>query len=180
MRTVLVICEVKYWRDLREQLARAGVGFLGFDKKKPNRKEINELVAKADFVVMRNLNVAHHSVRFAKEAAKAADKPFWVGRNFGAARILELLAEKFPGEDFFISVTADRPQKKAVTGHKTAPAKKKAAQTWAKAAAGKKRAQPKQNSISQKTNNKSLKSQLSRVKLDDGDIDFAKLFVPRK
>ncbi|MFK5241501.1 DUF2325 domain-containing protein, partial [Lactococcus lactis] len=52
----------------KSALAKVGVSFLGFDKKKPNRFEIDQLVAKADFVVMRNRNVAHHSVQFAKEA----------------------------------------------------------------------------------------------------------------
>ena len=63
MKTLLVLCEVKYWHDFREGLAKVGVSFLGFDKKKPNRFEIDQLVAKADFVVMRNRNVAHHSVQ---------------------------------------------------------------------------------------------------------------------
>ena len=76
MKTVLVICESGYWHDLRAGLAAVEVGFLGFDKKKPRRSEIDQLVAQADFVMIRNLNVAHASVRFAKEAAKASDTPF--------------------------------------------------------------------------------------------------------
>lgn len=87
MKTLLVLCEVKYWHDFREGLAKVGVSFLGFDKKKPNRFEIDQLVAKADFVVMRNRNVAHHSVQFAKEACKATDTPFWISSNFGLETI---------------------------------------------------------------------------------------------
>ncbi|MFK5242091.1 DUF2325 domain-containing protein, partial [Lactococcus lactis] len=45
MKTLLVLCEVKYWHDFREGLAKVGVSFLGFDKKKPNRFEIDQLVA---------------------------------------------------------------------------------------------------------------------------------------
>ncbi|MCU5752785.1 hypothetical protein OBG91_03025 [Lactococcus lactis] len=33
MKTLLVLCEVKYWHDFREGLAKVGVSFLGFDKK---------------------------------------------------------------------------------------------------------------------------------------------------
>ncbi|XHB95842.1 DUF2325 domain-containing protein [Lactococcus garvieae] len=96
MKTVLVICESGYWHDLREGLAAVEVGFLGFDKKKPKRSEIDQLVAQADFVMIRNLNVAHASVRFAKEAAKASDTPFWIGSNFGVEKIIEKLKLAFP------------------------------------------------------------------------------------
>lgn len=53
MKTVLVICESGYWHDLREGLAAVEIGFLGFDKKKPRRSEIDQLVAQADFVMIR-------------------------------------------------------------------------------------------------------------------------------
>ena len=96
MKTLLVLCEVKYWHDFREGLAKVGVSFLGFDKKKPNRFEIDQLVAKADFVVMRNRNVAHHSVQFAKEACKATDTPFWISSNFGLETIIKQLSQTFP------------------------------------------------------------------------------------
>ncbi|MFC4653305.1 DUF2325 domain-containing protein [Lactococcus nasutitermitis] len=163
MKTVLVICEVKYWRDLRESLAAVGVEFLGFDKKTPTRGEIERLVAKADFVVIRNLNVAHHSVRFAKEAAKARDLPFWVGSNFGADKIITLLAEKFPDEQFVAQKSVAKVKKSRTTKAKkeTASLSKKSVTSSVK--------------LPRKKKNLPLKSALKAVKIDD-EPDFEKMF----
>ena len=170
MKTVLVICESGYWRDLRENLAAVNCGFLGFDKKKPNRAEINQLVAKADFVVIRNLNVAHHSVRFAKEAAKASDTPFWIGNNFGAAKIIGKLQEQFPTENFTLPLKSDKPSKKAPSkANQTTIVKKSAPAIQPKNPPKMSKNRPK---------NLSLKNALKSVKIDDDEIDFEKMFKP--
>ncbi len=49
---------------------------------------------------MRNRNVAHHSVQFAKEACKATDTPFWISSNFGLETIIKQLSQTFPDESF--------------------------------------------------------------------------------
>ncbi|MDM5144684.1 hypothetical protein ICE98_01783 [Lactococcus lactis] len=149
MKTLLVLCEVKYWHDFREGLAKVGVSFLGFDKKKPNRFEIDQLVAKADFVVMRNRNVAHHSVQFAKEACKATDTPFWISSNFGLETIIKQLAQTFPDESF---ESTDQNKKTKSQNGKTALQKKVSLSESAKAKEtqnylkGQKKTPPPQNS----------------------------------
>lgn len=167
MKTVLVICESGYWRDLRDGLAEVGCDFLGFDKKKPNRQEIDQLVAKADFVVIRNLNVAHHSVRFAKEAAKASDTPFWVGSNFGAASIIERLKKEFPRENFAIKTSKTgsvKPKKATVQAKKMPSALTEASANEIK------------HNVNKRKKHLPLKSALKDFKIDDDDIDFEKLF----
>lgn len=166
MKTVLVICEVKFWRDLRDGLAEAGVGFLGFDKKTPNRSEIEKLVAQADFVVIKNLNVAHHSVRFAKEAAKMTDTPFWIGSNFGVETILMKLSNVFPKENFTVNSTSVKIKVK-----RPASAQKRAIEPLFPEEKGKVK-------LSAKKKNFPLKTALKEVKIDDDDVDFAKLFKP--
>lgn len=167
MKTVLVLSEVKYWRDLREGLANSGVGFLGFDKKKPNRAEIDQLVAKADFVAMRNSNVAHHSVRFAKEACKLTGTPFWINHNFGLETLLTRLSVTFPEENFQKKPTSNKTKDKVQQAKKEMKnplqesAKRKETQTY----------------LTGKRKNLPLKKALSSIKIDeDPDIDFAKLF----
>ena len=168
MKTVLVICESGYWRDLRESLSAVNCGFLGFDKKKPNRTEIDQLVAKADFVVIRNLNVAHHSVRFAKEAAKASDTPFWIGSNFGAAKIIAKLQAQFPEENFTAQPKSDKSSKKIASKPNQSAISKKT------------RPVAQQKDLSKmsksKPRNLALKNALKSVKIDDDEIDFEKMF----
>lgn len=166
MVKVLVICESGYWRDLREALARVDCEFLGFDKKKPHRQEIDQLVTKADFVMIRNINVAHHSVRFAKEAAKASETPFWVGRNFGAEKMIELLKTTFPNEDFSISTSKNEKIKEK----KQVKSKNKKVQKLV-SAAPREIIQPKSSK-----KNLALKSQLKGVFIEEDEIDFEKMF----
>jgi hypothetical protein len=166
MKTVLVLSEAKYWHDLKTGLAQAGVLFLGFDKKKPNRKEIDELVAKSDFVVMRNQNVAHHSVRFAKEACKMTDTPFWINSSFGLETILKKLAEQFPQDHFSTSPVKNTVKTKKNIADRTVrtPLTQTAHPTET------------QQYLKNKKKNLPLKKALSQVKIDDDDIDFAQLF----
>ncbi|MFK4948322.1 DUF2325 domain-containing protein [Lactococcus garvieae] len=164
MKTVLVICESGYWHDLREGLAAVEIGFLGFDKKKPKRSEIDQLVAQADFVMIRNLNVAHASVRFAKEAAKASDTPFWIGSNFGVEKIIEKLRFAFP------------EMKLAEKAMKPKVSKKKSSQQ--------KLSEPtihdfKGNyQLPKKAKNLALKTALKDFKVTEEEVDFAKIFKP--
>ena len=151
MKTLLVLCEVKYWHDFREGLAKVGVSFLGFDKKKPNRFEIDQLVAKADLVIMRNRNVAHHSVQFAKEACKATDTPFWISSNFGLETIIKQLSQTFPDESFE-STDQNKKSKRKIEN--------RVIQNYLK---GKKKHLP-------------LKSALKDFKITDDEPDFTKLF----
>lgn len=171
MKTVLIICESGYWRDLRDELAQVGCQFLGFDKKKPNRSEIDSLVGKADFVVIRNLNVAHHSVSFAKEAAKATAKPFWVGRNFGAAKVIELLKVEFPEENFVVQKKSFEKSKPKQLKNKKKSLNQNVSKTQHEATSNEL-----QQHISSSKKNLPLKTALKDIKLDDDDIDFAKLF----
>lgn len=161
MRTVLVICESGYWHDLREGLAAIGVAFLGFDKKKPRRAEINHLVAQADFVMIRNLNVAHASVRFAKEAAKSSGTPFWIGSNFGVEKIIEKLILAFPE----IKITEKSKKPKA--------SKKKSVQ---KLSGRSVRESERYYQLPKKAKNLALKSALKDFKVVEEDIDFEKMF----
>ena len=166
MKTVLVICESGYWHDLREGLAAVEVGFLGFDKKKPNRFEIDQLVAKADFVVMRNRNVAHHSVQFAKEACKATDTPFWISSNFGLETIIKQLSQTFPDESFESTDQNKKSKRKNENrvlqkqNSLTESAQSKESQNYLK---GKKKHLP-------------LKLALKDFKITDDEPDFTKLF----
>ncbi|MFK4956056.1 DUF2325 domain-containing protein [Lactococcus garvieae] len=164
MKTVLVICESGYWHDLREGLAAVEVGFLGFDKKKPKRSEIDQLVAQADFVMIRNLNVAHASVRFAKEAAKVSDTPFWIGSNFGVEKIIEKLKLAFP--EMKLSQKATKPK---------VPKKKS---TQQKVANPTTHAPEEKYQLPKKAKNLALKSALKDVKVSEEEIDFAKMFKP--
>ncbi|GBG96608.1 DUF2325 domain-containing protein [Lactococcus termiticola] len=134
MRTILILSEAKYWGDLKAGLAKAGLAFLGFDKKKPNRAEIERLVAKSDLIIMRNQNVAHHSVSFAKEAAKATGKPFWIAHSFGLETILAKVGEFFPEESFELKLTSpkEKASKKAPASAKPKLSEDKSAQPKAK------------------------------------------------
>jgi hypothetical protein len=166
MKTVLVICEAGYWRDLRDGLSIAGVGFLGFDKKKPNRNEIDQLVTQADFVVIKNLNVAHHSVRFAKEAAKLTNTPFWIGSNFGVGTILTKLSNAFPEETFKARPLSVKAKEKRIV-----PPPKRSVQTFVPA-------EKEKVKLPAKKKNLALKAALEEVKINDDDVNFAKLFKP--
>lgn len=159
MKTLLIIAESKYHGDLKAGLARAGVAFLGFDKKTPTRAEMERLVGKSDMVIMRNCNVAHHSVEFAKAAAKAMNKPFWISQSFGLETILGKLAETFPEEDFSLTAVAAKTKK--------APKMKS---PRAKLSEAEKIKLPKQKSLSQ------INQALKNVKIADDDIDFSKIF----
>ncbi|RZI49662.1 DUF2325 domain-containing protein [Lactococcus kimchii] len=171
MKTILVIEEAKYWGDLKAELAKMNVLFLGFDKKKPNRKEIDELVAKADFVVMRNLNVAHHSISFAKAACKKTGTPFWIGRNFGLDTIIEKFNDQFPKEKLERVKIAPKPKPKQVTSPSATPVSKhakSASQTEQKAyLKGKKQHLP-------------LKNALKNFQIDDDEPDFTKIFQKKR
>ena len=164
MKTVLVICESGYWHDLREGLAAVEIGFLGFDKKKPKRSEIDQLVAQADFVMIRNLNVAHASVRFAKEAAKASDTPFWIGSNFGVEKIIEKLRFAFP--EIKLSEKTMKPKM---------PRKKSPQQKLANPSTNN---SEEKYQLPKKAKNLALKSALKDVKVSEEEIDFAKMFKP--
>ena len=159
MKTVLVLCEAKYWHDFKTGFAATNVDFIGFDKKKPKRSELDFLVKKADFVFMRNLNVAHHSVRFAKEACKSTNKPFWISSNFGLETMIKKLNEVFPDEHFKLvnAVTNAKKSKKKVIKPTTLPSSEKV------------------QISNKKPKNLPLKNVLKSVKFDD-DIDFEKLF----
>ena len=159
MKTLLIIAESKYHGDLKAGLARAGVAFLGFDKKTPTKAEIEWLVAKSDMVIMRNRNVAHHSVEFAKAAAKALNKPFWISQNFGLETILGKLSESFPEEDF--SLPAQSVKVKKVPKVRSPKAKLSEAENLKL---------PKQKSLSQ------INQALKNVKIEEDDIDFSKIF----
>jgi hypothetical protein len=166
MKTLLILCEVKYWHDFREGLAKVGVNFLGFDKKKPNRFELDQLVAKADFVVMRNRNVAHHSVQFAKEACKATNTPFWISSNFGLETIIKQLSLTFPDESF---ERIDQTKKNKVKNEKSLIEKKP---SLAKSAQSKET----QTYLKGKKKHLPLKSALKDFKITDDEPDFTKLF----
>ncbi len=161
MKTVLVICESGYWHDIREGLAAVEVGFLGFDKKKPRRSEVDQLVAQADFVMIRNLNVAHASVRFAKEAAKSSGTPFWIGSNFGVEKIIEKLILAFP--DIKVPEKSIKPK---------APMNKSAQKLSRRSALE----SEKYYQLPKKAKNLALKSALKDVKIAEEDIDFEKMF----
>lgn len=163
MKTVLVICESGYWHDLREGLAAFEVVFRGFDKKKPKRAELEHLVAQADFVVIRNLNVAHASVRFAKEAAKAKDTPFWIGSNFGVEKIIEKLALSFPEITFSEKQVVQKSHKKKSTKKQHIKKNKivEAAEHY---------------QLPKQRKNLALKSALKSFNLEEDDIDFEKMF----
>ncbi|MFK4817201.1 DUF2325 domain-containing protein [Lactococcus petauri] len=164
MKTVLVICESGYWHDLREGLAAVEIGFLGFDKKKPRRSEIDQLVAQADFVMIRNLNVAHASVRFAKEAAKASDTPFWIGSNFGVEKIIEKLKLAFP--EIKLSEKTMKPKM---------PRKKSPQQKLANPSTNN---SEEKHQLPKKAKNLVLKSALKDFKVTEEEVDFAKMFKP--
>ncbi|MDC0815964.1 DUF2325 domain-containing protein [Lactococcus petauri] len=164
MKTVLVICESGYWHDLREGLAAVEIGFLGFDKKKPRRSEIDQLVAQADFVMIRNLNVAHASVRFAKEAAKASDTPFWIGSNFGVEKIIEKLKLAFP--EIKLSEKTMKPKM---------PRKKSPQQKLANSSTNN---SEEKYQLPKKAKNLALKSALKDFKVTEEEVDFAKMFKP--
>lgn len=166
MKTLLVIEEAKYWGDLQTLLSKVGVTFLGFDKKTPNRSEINQLVAKADFVIIRNRNVAHHSVRFAKEACKMTGTPFWISSNFGIETIINKLNETFPSENFTLPKSPNKSLKKYP---KTQSEPQKILQETVKR-------QELRPYLKTKKKNLPLKKVLAQVKIDDDDIDFRKLF----
>ncbi|EKF52098.1 DUF2325 domain-containing protein [Lactococcus garvieae] len=165
MKTVLVICESGYWHDLREGLVAVGVSFLGFDKKKPKRSEIDQLVAQADFVMIRNLNVAHASVRFAKEAAKASDTPFWIGSNFGVEKIIEKLTPLFPELDFSSKKERTTSSKNKRSNKQKIPESKKLESTS-------------HYQLPKQKKNLALKSALKDFKIDEDEIDFEKMFKP--
>ena len=165
MRTILVLCESGYWHDLRSGLNQVGISFLGFDKKKPNRFEIEQLVAKADFVVMRNVNVAHHSVRFAKEACKATNTPFWISHNFGVESIINHFNETFPEESVHLA-------RKASQAKNTKPPRKT---IHSKTTKNKAEAQLITQSLSQKHKHLPLKNILKDVQISD-EPDFEKMF----
>ncbi|KKF91773.1 MULTISPECIES: DUF2325 domain-containing protein [Lactococcus] len=164
MKTVLVICESGYWHDLRKGLAAVEIGFLGFDKKKPRRSEIDQLVAQADFVMIRNLNVAHASVRFAKEAAKASDTPFWIGSNFGVEKIIEKLKFAFP--EIKLSEKTMKPKM---------PRKKSPQQKLANPSTNN---SEEKYQLPKKAKNLALKSALKDFKVTEEEVDFAKMFKP--
>lgn len=164
MKTVLVICESGYWHDLRAGLAAVEIGFLGFDKKKPRRSEIDQLVAQADFVMIRNLNVAHASVRFAKEAAKASDTPFWIGSNFGVEKIIEKLKLAFP--EIKLSEKTMKPKM---------PRKKSPQQKLANPSTYN---SEEKYQLPKKAKNLALKSALKDFKVTEEEVDFAKMFKP--
>ncbi|MFK4840741.1 DUF2325 domain-containing protein [Lactococcus petauri] len=164
MKTVLVICESGYWHDLREGLAAVEIGFLGFDKKKPRRSEIDQLVAQADFVMIRNLNVAHASVRFAKEAVKASDTPFWIGSNFGVEKIIEKLKLAFP--EIKLSEKTMKPKM---------PRKKSPQQKLANPSTNN---SEEKHQLPKKAKNLALKSALKDFKVTEEEVDFAKMFKP--
>lgn len=164
MKTVLVICESGYWHDLREGLAAVEIGFLGFDKKKPRRSEIDQLVAQADFVMIRNLNVAHASVRFAKEAAKASDTPFWIGSNFGVEKTIEKLKLAFP--EIKLSEKTMKPKM---------PRKKSPQQKLANPSTNN---SEEKYQLPKKAKNLALKSALKDFKVTEEEVDFAKMFKP--
>ena len=164
MKTVLVICESGYWHDLREGLAAVEIGFLGFDKKKPRRSEIDQLVAQADFVMIRNLNVAHASVRFAKEAAKASDTPFWIGSNFGVEKIIEKLKLACP--EIKLSEKTMKPKM---------PRKKSPQQKLANPSTNN---SEEKYQLPKKAKNLALKSALKDFKVTEEEVDFAKMFKP--
>lgn len=164
MKTVLVICESGYWHDLREGLAAVEIGFLGFDKKKPRRSEIDQLVAQADFVMIRNLNVAHASVRFAKEAAKASDTPFWIGSNFGVEKIIEKFKLAFP--EIKLSEKTMKPKM---------PRKKSPQQKLANPSTNN---SEEKYQLPKKAKNLALKSALKDFKVTEEEVDFAKMFKP--
>lgn len=164
MKTVLVICESGYWHDLRAGLAAVEVGFLGFDKKKTRRSEIDQLVAQADFVMIRNLNVAHASVRFAKEAAKASDTPFWIGSNFGVEKIIEKLKLAFP--EIKLSEKTMKPKM---------PRKKSPQQKLANPSTNN---SEEKYQLPKKAKNLALKSALKDFKVTEEEVDFAKMFKP--
>lgn len=165
MKTLLILCEVKYWHDFREGLAKVGVTFLGFDKKKPNRAEIDQLVAKSDFVIMRNRNVAHHSIQFAKEACKATNTPFWISSNFGLETIIKQLAQNFPDESF--ERTGQIKKTKSQNG-KTALQKKVSLSESAKA-------KETQNYLKGTKKHRPLKTALKEIQITDDESDFTKL-----
>ncbi len=165
MKTLLILCEVKYWHDFREGLAKIGVTFLGFDKKKPNRAEIDQLVAKSDFVIMRNRNVAHHSIQFAKEACKATNTPFWISSNFGLETIIKQLAQNFPDESF--ERTGQIKKTKNQNG-KTALQKKVSLSESAKA-------KETQNYLKGTKKYRPLKTALKEIQITDDESDFTKL-----
>ena len=164
MKTVLVICESGYWHDLREGLAAVEIGFLGFDKKKPRRSEIDQLVAQADFVMIRNLNVAHASVRFAKEAAKASDTPFWIGSKFGVEKIIEKIKLAFP--EIKLSEKTMKPKM---------PRKKSPQQKLANPSTNN---SEEKYQLPKKAKNLALKSALKDFKVTEEEVDFAKMFKP--
>lgn len=166
MKTLLVLCEVKYWHDFREGLAKVGVSFLGFDKKKPNRFEIDQLVAKADFVIMRNRNVAHHSVQFAKEACKATDTPFWISSNFGLETIIKQLSQTFPDESF--ESTDQNKKSKRKNQNRVLQKQNSLAESA--------QSKESQNYLKGKKKHLPLKSALKDFKITDDEPDFTKLF----
>lgn len=166
MKTVLILCEVKYWHDFREGLAKIGVAFLGFDKKKPNRFEIDLLVAKADFVIMRNRNVAHHSIQFAKDACKSTNTPFWISGHFGVETIVKQLSKTFPNESF---ESIDKTKKNKLKNEKRVIRKKLSLAESAKA-------KETQTYLKGKKKHLPLKSALKDFKITDDEPDFTKLF----
>lgn len=165
MKRVLVICESGYWGDLKDGLARVGCEFLGYDNKKPNRRQIEQLVAQADFVVMRNQNVAHHSVRFAKEAAKMTDIPFWISSNFGLQTIIIKLNQAFPEEKFELPEATNKTRKK-----RRIPSSKPST-GFPKSATAKES----HKYLKNKKPHLPLKNALKDVKIDN-EIDFTQLF----
>lgn len=168
--TVLVICEAAFWHDFKTGLAAVGVDFLGFDKKKPNRDEIDNLVAKSDLLIIKNKNVAHHSVKFAKQAAKATGKPFWIGGNFGVEKMVSKLQLFFPEQKFEINKAilttiqkSPHSQNQSETPSKSILKAEDANQQEVKKKTGKKR------------KNLALKPGLKDFKMDD-ENDFVKRF----
>ena len=121
-------------------------------------------MAQADFVMIRNLNVAHASVRFAKEAAKASDTPFWIGSNFGVEKIIEKLKLAFP--EIKLSEKTMKPKM---------PRKKSPQQKLANPSTNN---SEEKYQLPKKAKNLALKSALKDFKVTEEEVDFAKMFKP--
>lgn len=127
---------------------------------------LTNLLPKADFVVMRNRNVAHHSVQFAKEACKATDTPFWISSNFGLETIIKQLSQTFPDESFE-STDENKKSKRKIENRVIQKQNYLAESAQSKES---------QNYLKGKKKHLPLKSALKDFKITDDEPDFTKLF----
>lgn len=115
---------------------------------------------------MRNRNVAHHSVQFAKEACKATDTPFWISSNFGLETIIKQLSQTFPDESFE-STDQNKKSKRKIENRVLQKQNSLAESAQSKES---------QNYLKGKKKHLPLKSALKDFKITDDEPDFTKLF----